>query len=381
MLTAAPPKLGARRGSRLVGVDVARGVALLGMVAVHVLPRLGDDGEQTLVRTITSGRSAALFAVLAGVGLALAADRWLWRGRLVLVVRAVGIGAVGLALGALDSGVAVILAYYAALFVLVQPFLSWRPRPLLLLAGVWALVLPAVSFAVRDELPARDVDNPVLDRLAGPDSLLAELTLTGYYPALPWLAYLLLGLGVGRLALRSTRVAVRLAAAGAALAALAHGASSLLLGPLGGGERIGATLGLEPGPELDTVLSRGQFGNVPTDTSWWLAVDSPHTTTPLDLLATGGTALLVLGLSLLVVPLLGPLLAPLAAVGSMPLTLYTAHVTLLGFTDTDDPTRYYLLQVAAALVFATLWRRRVGRGPLESALALLTRPIAGRVRT
>ena len=30
---------------------------------------------------------------------------------------------------------------------------------------------------------------------------------------------------------------------------------------------------------------------MPTDTAWWLAVDAPHTTTPLDLVATGGAAL------------------------------------------------------------------------------------------
>ena len=29
--------------------------------------------------------------------------------------------------------------------------------------------------------------------------MLAELTFTGYYPAVPWLAYLLVGLALGRL--------------------------------------------------------------------------------------------------------------------------------------------------------------------------------------
>jgi hypothetical protein len=59
----------------------------------------------------------------------------------------------------------------------------------------------------------------------------------------------------------------------------------------------------------------------------------------------------------------------------MPLTLYTAHVVLLGTTDTTDPLRYYGLQVAAALVFATIWRRFVGRGPLEAAIARAVQPL------
>jgi len=371
-----------RGRSRLVGVDAARGVALLGMMAVHVLPAQDADGSTTFVRGLTTGRSSATFAVLAGVGLALAARRWPARGRLALLARAVVIGLVGLLLGGLDSGVAVILAYYAVLFVLVQPFLAWSARRLLLLAAALALLAPVLSFAVRDLLPDRDVDNPDLSRLSEPGPLLAELLLTGYYPALAWLAYLLLGLAVGRLALERPVVALRVAASGAALVVLATAASGLLLGPLGGGEQIGATLGLAAGEDLDRELDQSRFGNVPTDTAWWLAVDAPHTTTPLDLVATGGAALVVLGLALLLVRTpVRVLLAPVAAAGSMPLSLYTAHVLVLATTDNDDPTRYYLLQVAAALLLALLWRRWVGRGPLELLLALLTGPVAGRART
>lgn len=371
-----------RGRSRLVGVDAARGVALLGMMAVHVLPSQDADGSTTLVRSLTSGRSSATFAVLAGVGLALAARRWPVRGRLALLLRAVVIGLVGLLLGELDSGVAVILAYYAVLFVLVQPFLAWSARRLLAAAAVVAVVVPVLSLAVRDLLPERDVDNADLSRLSDPGPLVSELLLTGYYPALAWLSYLLLGLAVGRLALERPRVALRVAAGGAALVALATAASRVLLGPLGGAEQIGTTLGLTAGQDLDRELDQSRFGNVPTDTAWWLAVDAPHTTTPLDLVATGGAALVVLGLALLLVRTpLRLLLTPLAAAGSMPLSLYTAHVLVLATTDSDDPTRYYLLQVAAALVLAVLWRRWVGRGPLELLLALLTGPVAGRTRT
>ena len=371
-----------RGRSRLVGVDAARGVALLGMMAVHVLPSQDADGSTTLVRSLTSGRSSATFAVLAGVGLALAARRWPVRGRLALLLRAVVIGLVGLLLGELDSGVAVILAYYACCSCWSSRSwpgprgACWRPP------RWWPVVVPVLSLAVRDLLPERDVDNADLSRLSDPGPLVSELLLTGYYPALAWLSYLLLGLAVGRLALERPRVALRVAAGGAALVALATAASALLLGPLGGEERIGATLGLTAGEDLDRELDQSRFGNVPTDTAWWLAVDAPHTTTPLDLVATGGAALVVLGLALLLVRTpLRLVLSPLAAAGSMPLSLYTAHVVVLATTDSDDPTRYYLLQVAAALVLALLWRRWVGRGPLELLLGLLTGPVAGRTRT
>jgi uncharacterized membrane protein YeiB len=366
-----------RSTSRLLGVDVARGVALLGMVAVHVLPEQRDDGSRTVVDLVASGRSAALFAVLAGVGVGLAYGRRppVVRSSAALVVRALLIGAVGLALGAVESGVAVILAYYAVFFVLLLPWLRAGPRALLASAALVAVVVPFISFAIRDDLPERDSSSPELSDLSDPVQLLSELLITGYYPAAAWVAYLLVGLGLARLSLATTRTAVRLSVAGAVLALSATAVSSLLLGPLGGYDRIAQEIEPAPGLTVQEVVDASRFGNVPTVTPWWLASDARHTTTPLDLLATTGAALLVLGVALLVAPRLQVLLAPLAAAGSMPLTLYSGHVLLLGTTDADDPETSYLLQVLVALVAATLWRRYVGRGPLESLIGLVVRPL------
>ena len=361
---------------RLAGVDVARCVALLGMASVHVLPTTDETGAATPVELVFGGRSAALFAVLAGVGLALAVGPRpeLRNAAPVVAARAGLIGLIGLLLAVFPSGVAVILAYYAVLFVLVLPWLRARPPVLLASAAVVALVLPFVSLAVRDDLPDRDPTNPGPWDLAEPGGLLSELLLTGYYPAAVWVAYLLTGLAVGRLALRSRRTALVVAASGAVLAAAAHATSALLLGPLGGYRRIAEVSGLSTA-DTRPVVDAGAYGNVPTDTPWWLATDAPHSTTPLDMAATTGSALLVLGLALLVAGAVPWLVAPLAAAGSMPLTLYTAHIVLLGTTEPSDPVRYYWLQVLAAIVFATLWRRFAGRGPLEALVARAVEPL------
>ena len=59
---------------RLDGIDLARGAALLAMMATHILPTLTQAPASgvwsaTWVGTVLSGRAAALFAVLAGVSL------------------------------------------------------------------------------------------------------------------------------------------------------------------------------------------------------------------------------------------------------------------------------------------------------------------------
>jgi Heparan-alpha-glucosaminide N-acetyltransferase, catalytic len=55
---------------RVLGVDVARGVALLGMMATHVFDEITDTGP-TATAVVAAGRSAATFAFIAGLGVAL----------------------------------------------------------------------------------------------------------------------------------------------------------------------------------------------------------------------------------------------------------------------------------------------------------------------
>ena len=76
----ARPAKGADRRDFLVGLIglswmatgfITMSLALLGMVATHLLLEIGPDGEQTWPHDLAGGRASALFAVLAGVTLAL----------------------------------------------------------------------------------------------------------------------------------------------------------------------------------------------------------------------------------------------------------------------------------------------------------------------
>jgi Heparan-alpha-glucosaminide N-acetyltransferase, catalytic len=365
-----------------MGVDVARAVALLGMMAVHLLPARNGGGGISTTYLVASGRAAAAFAVLAGVGLALATRRIgadsTRRGEVTaaVIVRGLAIGAVGLALGYPDSGLAVILPYYALLFVLTAPLLRLTSGALVWLALAAATVVPAASHLLRMYLPVSGGDNPTFGTLVHqPGTLLVELTLTGYYPVLAWMTYLCVGVAIGRLPLRSPRVACGLLAGGSALAVLAAACSWAILGPLGGADRIAAATAAPAGSaELDQLLSESQFGTTPTTTPWWLAVDAPHSSTPFDLLHTTGTALALLGFALMVTQVARSAWLALAAAGSMTLTLYTAHVLL---TSTSwpalEPHLLFAVHGLAALGLALAWRATGWRGPLEAIVAALSR--------
>jgi uncharacterized membrane protein len=381
--------------TRLVGVDATRGVALLGMMAVHALISWDDEGQPTAMYSLSAGRASAVFAVLAGVGIAfLTGRRRVEFGRparralALLSARAAVIGVIGLALGYADSDIAmVILPYYAVLFLIAVPLVLLPTPALVALGTAVATGIPFLSHVVRADLPSTTgVNHSFVDLFTDPVGMLQELLLTGEYPALPWATYVCAGIVVGRLRLQSSKTAAGLLVGGAAVAVAPVALSALLLGPMGGLVRLRAAGTGDEDITVPDILTFGADGVTPTNTTWWLAVQAPHTGTPLDLLHTTGTAVALLGALLLLGHVTTPVLrtaidfvlAPLAAAGSMTLTLYTAHIMFMNSPlDDFDATPGYILQAVVALLFALAWRQAVGRGPLEALTTWTAHRAAG----
>ncbi|MEU6699802.1 heparan-alpha-glucosaminide N-acetyltransferase domain-containing protein [Pseudonocardia sp. NPDC046786] len=381
-------------------MDAARGVALLGIIAVHALVETADDGVATASYLIFGGRSAALFAVLAGVSLALLTGRArvrpgpdLWSAAAMLATRAGMLMLIGLALSWTDPTIAaLILPYYAIAFLLAIPLVALPTTVLAPLAAALCLGVPVLSHLVRPALPVPDLGNPSLTGLVtDPLGLLSELTVTGAYPGVVWLAYLAVGIVVGRLRLSSARTAAGLLVGGTTAALAATAASIWLLGP-GGGYAAIAAAGppelLDSAPTIADAVTGYPDGVTPTTTWWWLATVAPHSGTPLDVVQTSGSALAVLGAMLLLAGIgtrggstvLGHLLRPLAAAGSMTLTFYVASILFMNSPlDTFGPLEGYLWQVGVALAAGQAWRRAVGRGPLETLVSAPAHAVRDRV--
>lgn len=364
------------RRKRLIGVDAARGLALIGLIAVHILPdQVEETGEPTLAYTLFAGDSAALFALLAGVGLALSSGgsnphraRAMTADRVGLAVRAVAIGIIALVIAALmpaDPPVNGILLYYAVFFLLAIPFLHLRPLGLFLSAAAFAIVSPILMQNLTPVLPESSAWNHTLVTvLTEPAGTLSELLLTGAYPALTYMAFILAGLGLGRLDLRSPRVQAVIAAIGAAIAVLANLVSSLLLYAFGGYQALWEAEDMT----MDEIREELVFGmDTIYDTSiWWQAVATPHAGTTLAIASSLGTAMAVLGVFLLIGSRYGRWMTPLAAMGAMTLTLYSLHlVVLIPEVHEDAPGLWFVVHVGAAALFAWFWHRSFGRGPLE----------------
>lgn len=332
---------------RIAGVDLARGLAVLGMFAAHLLwiTEPFDWADAATWVAVVDGRSSILFATLAGVSIGLATGgrtppegEQLRKARLRLIVRAILIWLIGIVLVLTGVPVYVILPAYALLFFLAVPLLTLRARTLLLVAAVLAVVMPVVQVAL-DDLPVwQTTSGDALSRAIG-----------WHYPFTTWIVFLLAGLGVARAGILRASVQLRMLGAGAALALIGYGADA-------------ATAGADADP--------ASFAE-----ALWTA--EPHSTGLLEVIGSGGFALAVIAACLLLCrTALVWVVLPLRAVGAMPLTAYVGQLVvwwLVALAVLDRPgdlagfralEPFWPLTISTVVV-CTAWALLVGRGPLE----------------
>lgn len=352
--------------TRIHGLDLARALAIIGMMAAHIGPP----------RFLTDGYPAVLFAVLAGVSLGIISSRTSSPvdARLRLLTRAVILIGLGVILAALQFGIVIVLIAIGVSYVLLLPVLEWSTRRLLvLLAG---LVVGGPLLGAAQSALLIDWSSEFFSEL-----------LFGAYPLTAWLAYTLLGLVLHRVALRRE---VWLLVGGVAVFVLAQG----ILGA--------AHFRVTPGDELNFLEE-------------WLQGE-PHTGGLLDVLSSAGFSTAIIGVCLLVcrVPVIVKALYPVRSFGAMSLTVYVAHVVITTLANGTfvsatsfyggewhpgidaEPGEYgwtmyfppevpeesylepefsdplwpglFVWQLIGFLVFASLWRWRFRRGPLEGGV-------------
>ena len=308
------------------------------MMTAHIVL---DGGEK-----LVDGRSSILFACIAGMSLALmtggatpstvAALRKISRMR--LVIRASLLLAVGLLLTVLSPPLAVILDDYGLWFLLLIPLLFLKRRWLAVACGLVIVLGPLLLAAVNDAIAA----DPVFDETDQVLYWLGEWWVTGAYPAVEWVAFPIAGIAIARSDLRRTSTRASMLVGGALVSIVGYGSAALI-----------------PGVTAEA-----------------------HSGTAAEILGSGGFAVAVVGLLLLIVDGNGrvsrtirALLWPVSAAGSMPLTIYTSHVigmaiasrvaTAVSGEDRDYAPWLLPLMIAGALILGSVLRATIGAGPLE----------------
>jgi uncharacterized protein len=342
----------ARAGSRLGGLDLARGVAVIGMVAVNFGLLLSgqammapEQGLWAKLLSVPAGDASATFVVLAGVGIGIrlrnaGEDRSVAFAELARRALALmAIGTVHLIVWPPD-----IIHLYGIMILASWPvFHLRRVRVLVVMAIVVVLGYPLL-LGVLDYEAGWDFttltyqDNTPLGHVR-------RIFFNGYHPVVPWVAFLWVGFVLGR-CVDLARRALHLLAGGLGLSALAAGLSVW-------------AQARTADPDLQAVLA---IDSIPPG--------------PLYMAFATGVALCLIGGGLLVdrSRRVGTWFEPIRNVGRLALTLYFGHVAvglvlLLFVVEGQAPAWIAVMATALFSVTAMLVAHAIvsrGRqGPME----------------
>ena len=325
------------------GLDIARFVAFSGMVLVNfrIAANVTETGNWAADFThLLEGRAAALFVVLAGIGISLAhpsPSLMVRRGVFLIVI------------GLINQTVfeADILHYYGVYFLVA--ILALRLSPTALVAASGAVILLATMALVLFDYEAGwNWDTLEYSGFWTLSGFIRNLFYNGWHPVFPWLAFLLFGMFLGRLP-------------------LGHGPLQILLLVGGICGAIAVTLisiALSFDPELVDLVGL-----------------SPIPPGPFYMLAGIASSCAMLGAVLLATPWLARLrLASLMALtGRQSLTLYIAHIFIgmgaletLGYLDSrlssGEIFAFSVGFIVVCLAYAKLWSMAYSRGPIEMAM-------------
>lgn len=341
---------------RIAGYDIARSLALLGMIVVHFALVMAADhnhpGWMVTILGFLDGRAAATFVVLAGVGLTLRSQRAVADAlvRRTVILRGLFLLVVGFLNLRIWQGD--ILRVYGISLLLAARLLNASNRRLLFGALAYALGF-AILFVLFDYEKNWEWSTLTYRRLWTPSGLFRNLFYDGFRSVVTWTGFVFFGMWLGRLDLRNVAVNNRVLLSSIGVVLFAEGTSwlcvrYLLAHPHGmDAETIKALVGTESMPPL-----------------------------PLFLLAAGGTAVTIIALCVrLAARRPTRLWRPLVDTGQMAFTWYFAHIILglgtveaLGLVSTESLPRAAgcgVLFFALAIQLSWLWKKAFRHGPLE----------------
>ena len=355
--------------SRIESLDVARAIALFGVVAMNFHAYL--NGFQSMYPTQPSvwerlfnpltgpltTRFAATFVLIAGIGVSLFTQRArasnnradIQHARIVLLRRGTLLYFLGYFVQWIWPGT--ILFYYGAYFIIAAAVFAWSSKRLIALSGASIIIAAGLSWWRASQLLDGNNTRWLSPSPNSPRNLLIRTFVDYTHPVFPWIAFFIVGILLGRHIHRLTEIRLRLMFAAILLMLVTHAANFLFT----------------PSSQI-------------SDHEFVLA--KLLSTQPLDRgilfsLGTLATAVVALCLVSLVVEHTSHLALTqlLARAGRMTLSVYLLHVAFfnlvvhrlhwVGGTGLDTALVLSLLFYVVALMLASGWNKYFGLGPAE----------------
>lgn len=337
-------------------MDAARGFAIFAMIVAHTYIFISPAHILVAYSEGTLNHLAApLFALIIGVTIAVtgpqvrenSADRFAQRSFLVQTgLRAVLLIGIGFLLQYLPTNVNIVLEYLGVAMLCTLPFLFLGVRALLIWASSLVLLVPGVITFLRDGtvggVPQFMFELPL------PFRYLLDWLLLGYaYQALSFLPLILIGIVLGRGAMRNRRTMVTVLATGV-----------IMYLPLEAWKVVSFSDGFVRGGYLEV----------------WREL-------PLALACFAAIVLVADLLSANTSRIWRVVLQPFAVQGRMALSIYVLHLILLAlvlsgpFSGAASALPGWVKQIGIIIAcwgFAALWWRCCGAGPVERIVAVFS---------
>lgn len=355
---------------RIAGLDFARFLAFFGMVLVNfkivMLPPNATLGGAGWFYALLEGRAAALFVILAGIGLGLTVkiarlnyDGGIGNFSSTTLKRGVFLFAIGMLNAIIFS--ADILHYYGIYFLFAAFLAPMSSRNLkIIIAGL--LVAASLMLFAFDFDAGWDWKNYEYEGFFSIEGGVRNLFYNGWHPVIPWLGFLLFGVLLSRINLTSKTIQYKMIFGGLAVALICYGLSNGIVSAI-------FETGDEDLMELIPVFSMGPV---------------PVPATLLYMISASASALAVIAMSIIFAKRFAnlPMVKAINIAGRQTLTLYIAHIYLgmglmemsgmLGNASISVSLLTSVLFVFVAAIACNIWANFFKLGPLETVMRKIT---------
>lgn len=350
------------KGKRILGVDLARALAIVGMVIVNFKMVIGSEGGgwMSAIPEFLSGKAAALFVTLAGVGIALMTrngyelqdhsivrstkKKFLKRSALLFIV----------GLSYISVWPADILHFYGVYILITLCFIRSGQRRIFMWSFLILWLYPLLMWMVNYDT---GWDFTTLDYIDiwTVDGFFRNLLYNGFHPVFPWVSFMLIGLWYGRHNLTDASIVRGLMWKGIICFIIVVCLSHLLLSIIGSyipseSKELSLIVGLSPMPPL-----------------------------PLYMMAGCSLSVVVISFCILIAERFrgSVLLSYMVRTGQLALTIYVAHVIIgmgLMFMYDENAVGSYSIQFTMlyalgfsflCVAFSNIWLSYFNLGPIE----------------
>ena len=341
---------------------MARALAFIGMVFVNFKMVLGSEGNELLAYGLSflEGKAAAVFVVLAGIGLAFMSKSAIQsenfekikKVKVRIVKRAIFLFGIGLSYVTFWS--ADILHFYGIYMLITLPLLTSKNKTILSFAALLIFIYPVLMLLIDYDLGWNFFSFEYTGFWTW-RGFFRNLLFNGFHPGIPWAAFMLVGLWFGRKDL-TDHAFIRKALLISLFTFISLQVMSFAIIDLlsSGNDELKVELliilGMSPMPPLPFYMLAGCSFAIFSISACILIADRFKDTL---------------------------LVKTLGKTGQLALTFYVAHVLLgIGIIENINPAKmgkysaeFSLLYAVAfcgiCVVFAVCWRKYKSIGPLE----------------